>query len=92
MFALGDQFLEVVVPVEDETAAGRFIDRTGGQGGYMAIFQTAKIEFFLKENSLYKVELVDLRRYVGFRSQVLHRAMTLHPVPYLPLVKEGNSQ
>ena len=40
VFALGDQFLEVVVPVEDETAAGRFIDRTGGQGGYMAIFQT----------------------------------------------------
>lgn len=40
VFALGDQFLEVVVPVEDNTAAGRFIDRTGGQGGYMAIFQS----------------------------------------------------
>ena len=40
VFALGDQFLEVVVPVEPNTAAGRFIDRTGGEGGYMAIFQT----------------------------------------------------
>lgn len=40
VFALGDQFLEVVVPIEDETAAGRFLDRSGGIGGYMAIFQT----------------------------------------------------
>lgn len=40
VFALGDQFLEVVVPVKDKTAAGRFIDRSGGIGGYMAIFQT----------------------------------------------------
>lgn len=40
VFSLGDQFLEVVVPVKENTAAGRFIDRTGGIGGYMAIFQT----------------------------------------------------
>jgi hypothetical protein len=30
--------LEVVVPTEPGTAAGRFIDRTNGRGGYMAIF------------------------------------------------------
>lgn len=40
VFALGDQFLEVVVPTEEDTAAGRFLDRSGGIGGYMAIFQT----------------------------------------------------
>ncbi|MEL7112597.1 MAG: VOC family protein [Pseudomonadota bacterium] len=40
VFALGDQFLEVVVPTEENTAAGRFLDRTQGIGGYMAIFQT----------------------------------------------------
>lgn len=40
VFALGDQFLEVVVPTQANTAAGRFIERTGGIGGYMAIFQT----------------------------------------------------
>jgi len=44
VFALGDQFLEVVVPVEENTAAGRFIDRTGGVGGYMAIFQTDDLD------------------------------------------------
>jgi hypothetical protein len=30
--------LEVVSPVQPGTAAGRFIEKTGGRGGYMAIF------------------------------------------------------
>jgi hypothetical protein len=30
--------LEVVAPLQPGTAAGRFIDKTGGRGGYMAIF------------------------------------------------------
>ena len=30
--------LEVVAPFQPGTAAGRFLDRTGGRGGYMAIF------------------------------------------------------
>lgn len=40
VFALGDQFLELVVPVQDQTAAGRFLARSNGIGGYMVIFQT----------------------------------------------------
>jgi hypothetical protein len=30
--------LEVVAPLQQGTAAGRFLDKTGGRGGYMAIF------------------------------------------------------
>src|SRR3954469_2217844 len=30
--------LEVVAPIQLDTAAGRFLDKTGGRGGYMAIF------------------------------------------------------
>ncbi len=30
--------LEVVAPLREGTAAGRFLDKTGGRGGYMAIF------------------------------------------------------
>src|SRR5438046_763453 len=30
--------LEVVAPFQPGTAAGRFIDKNGGRGGYMAIF------------------------------------------------------
>lgn len=44
VFALGNQFLEVVVPVEEKTAAGRFLDRNQGLGGYMAIFQTDNLQ------------------------------------------------
>lgn len=43
VFAIGDQFLEVVVPTVDKAPARRFIDR-GGEGGYMAIFQTDDME------------------------------------------------
>jgi Glyoxalase-like domain len=35
---LGDTFVEVVSPVQDGTAAGRFLDRRG-DGPYMAMFQ-----------------------------------------------------
>jgi hypothetical protein len=38
VMALGDTFVEVVSPVEDETAAGRHLDRRG-DGGYMVMFQ-----------------------------------------------------
>src|SRR5436189_5196033 len=30
--------LEVVAPFQPGTAAGRFLEKTGGRGGYMAIF------------------------------------------------------
>jgi hypothetical protein len=39
VFALGDTFLEVVSPVEDGTAAGRLLERRGGDCGYMLMFQ-----------------------------------------------------
>ena len=46
VFALGDQFLEIVAPQPDkaanETAAGRFLSRAG-PGGYMAIFEVESL-------------------------------------------------
>jgi hypothetical protein len=39
VFAAGDTFVEVVAPVEPDTTAGRYLERRGGDGGYMAIFQ-----------------------------------------------------
>jgi hypothetical protein len=37
LWALGGTFLEVVAPIRDNTAAGRYLDRRGGDGGYMYI-------------------------------------------------------
>lgn len=39
VFAAGDTFVEVVAPVRAGTTAGRYLERRGGDGGYMAIFQ-----------------------------------------------------
>jgi len=41
VFALGDCFIEVVSPAAPETAAGRHLERLGGDGGYMVMFQVA---------------------------------------------------
>ena len=40
VLAIGDGFLEVVSPVKPGTTAGRWLERRGGDAGYMAIFQT----------------------------------------------------
>jgi hypothetical protein len=40
---LGDTFVEVISPTEEGTAGGRHLDRIGGDGGYMAMFQVDDI-------------------------------------------------
>jgi hypothetical protein len=42
VMALGDSFVEVVSPVQDGTAAGRFLERRG-DGPYMAMFQVSEL-------------------------------------------------
>ena len=39
VWPISGNFLEVVAPVHDNTAAGRYLDRKGGPGGYMVILQ-----------------------------------------------------
>lgn len=43
VMAIGDTFLEVVSPVEQDTATQRYIDRRGGDCGYMVIVQVDDI-------------------------------------------------
>ena len=43
LYPIGDRILEVVVPKQPGTTAERFIDRRGGDGGYMVILQTDDI-------------------------------------------------
>jgi hypothetical protein len=72
VFAFGDQFIELISPVEAGTAAGRHLDRRG-EGGYMLILQTddfardrARIRA-LGVRTVWEKELPDIR------------AMHLHP-------------
>ena len=39
LMCVGRNFLEVVAPVQENTAGGRHLDRRGGDGGYMVITQ-----------------------------------------------------
>ena len=39
LLPIGRDFLEVVAPTEDGTAAGRYLERRGGDGGYIVILQ-----------------------------------------------------
>ncbi len=44
LLPVGRKFLEVVAPTREGTAAGRYIERRGGDGGYMVICQTQSRE------------------------------------------------
>src|SRR5579875_2031331 len=44
LFPVGAAFLEVVAPTREGTAAGRYLERRGGDGGYMVILDCDDIE------------------------------------------------
>jgi hypothetical protein len=44
LMMIGDQFLEVVSPTQDGTTAGRLLDKRGGDGGYMAIYEVDDLD------------------------------------------------
>ncbi len=44
LMPVGKNFLEVVAPVEEGTAGGRYLDRRGGDGGYMVLTQIDSLD------------------------------------------------
>ena len=44
MFAIGGSFIELVAPTQDQTAVHRFLNRSQGRGGYMAIFDCDDVQ------------------------------------------------
>lgn len=44
VWPVGDTFLEVVSPKQEGTTAGRLLEKRGGDGGYMTIFQVDDIK------------------------------------------------
>ncbi len=46
LMPIGRNFLEVVAPIEENTAGGRYLDRRNGDGGYMVITQEDSLATF----------------------------------------------
>src|SRR2546421_1813166 len=44
VFALGDCFLEVISPARPDTAAGRYMARHGGGGGYLGVLHLPRLQ------------------------------------------------
>ncbi len=44
LMMIGDQFLEVVSPTRGGTTAGRLLDKRGGDGGYMVLYEVDDLD------------------------------------------------
>ena len=72
LFPVGDTVLEVVAPIEEGTAAGRHLQRRGGDGGYMVILQTDDLEDFRDRIGEIDVRIVLEARMPGIVGLHLH--------------------
>lgn len=71
---IGDHdFLEVVSPIADDTSAGRYLDRNGGDGGYMLIFETTDVDALRQE-----VDALGVRIVQAIEGEA-HTSLQLHP-------------
>jgi len=72
VWPIGDTFLEVVSPHQEGTTAGRLIDKRGGDGGYMAIFQTDDLAAARARIAAAGIRVVDQRDHNGASFTHLH--------------------
>ncbi len=64
--------LEVVAPFKDGTAAGRFIEKTEGRGGYMAIFCCDDPDAWAARANAFGVRTANAIAHAPYRGMQLH--------------------
>lgn len=74
LMPIGNTFLEVVAPTRDGAAAGRYLERRGGEGGYMVILECDDIEPWLAHLAATRVRIANDLDYPGE-----YRGLQLHP-------------
>jgi hypothetical protein len=74
LMPIGNSFLEVVAPTRDGTAAGRYLERRRGEGGYMVILECDAIEPWLAHLPTTGVRIANDLDYAGE-----YRGLQLHP-------------
>jgi hypothetical protein len=73
LMPVGDGFIEVVSPIEDGTAAGRYLDRRG-DGGYMVMMQVDDLDGERRRMDEFGVRVVWSGAGPGIRGMHLHPA------------------
>jgi hypothetical protein len=73
LMPIGSQFLEIVAPVKEGTAGGRYLERRGGDGGYMVITQCDD-HAPVRE----RIEKLGVRSVLDFEEGPYH-GLQLHP-------------
>jgi len=72
LFPIGASFLEVVAPIAEGTAAGRYLERRGGDGGYMVILDCDDIERRRQRMGAIGVRIANPLRYESYAGLQLH--------------------
>jgi len=72
LLPIGNQILEVVAPIEENTAGGRYLERRGGDGGYMVITQCDNHAPRRARIEQLGIRLVNQFDNEGFRNMQLH--------------------
>lgn len=72
LLPVGASFLEVVAPTRDGTAAGRYLERRGGDGGYMVILDCDDIERRRRRMGTIGVRIANALRYESYTGIQLH--------------------
>lgn len=69
---VGDQFIEVVSPTADGTTAGRLLDKRGGDGGYMVLFEVDDLDAREQHLGAHGVRIVWSMDLPAIRGRHLH--------------------
>ncbi len=72
LFPIGASFLEVVAPIEHGTAAGRYLERRGGDGGYMVILDCDDIARRRRHMDAIGVRIANPLKYENYTGLQLH--------------------
>lgn len=72
LMMIGDQFLEVVAPTTEGTTAGRLIEKRGGDGGYMAIYEVDDLDRRMAHLDTHGVRNVWAGDFPDIRGRHLH--------------------
>ena len=72
LLPVGTNFLEVVAPIEENTAGGRYLQRRGGDGGYMVILQCDDVEVRRARVGELGVRIANPLNYGDFTGIQLH--------------------